>query len=88
MLNVRYLWTTLYNNLKVVKKNKPKQTKELNEFSDHLDFILMKEEFIMKNPTNKKAFVKERKVESEGKGELFMASVITRLVSLHRHASQ
>ena len=68
------------------KNYNPEQTKEMNEFSDPLDFILMKEEFVMKNPTNKKAFIKEITVES--KGELFIASVITRLVSFNRHASQ
>ena len=50
-----------------------------NKFPNPLDFILMKEEIVKKNPPKKKTFVKERSVESESEGEMSMASVMKSL---------
>ena len=68
------------NNGSKAKKNENSCGEKLkNKFSNPLDFILMKEEFVKKNPPPKKSFVKERSVESDSEGGMCMASVMKSL---------
>ena len=55
------------------------EPKPLSNFSNPLEFILMREEYVKKNPPQKKTFVKQRDVESDSDGEMSMESVMKSL---------
>mgnify|MGYP001324108005 CR=1 FL=1 len=55
------------------------EPKPLSNFSNPLEFILMREEYVKKNPPLKKTFVKQRDVESDSEGEMSMESVMKSL---------
>ena len=59
----------------IQEEAKPLMTK----FTNPLEFILMREEYVKKNPPTKKTFVKQRSVESDSEGEMSMESVMKSL---------
>lgn len=70
-------------NLVVVKVSEPEDEPRLppvqQKFTNPLDFILMKEEYVKKNPPAKKTLVKQRDLESDSEGEMSMESVMKSL---------
>ena len=64
------------NKVEAAKKEEPKHP--VAKFSNPLDFILMKEEYVKKNPPTKKSFVRQRSVESDSE-EMSMESVMKSL---------
>ena len=55
------------------------EVKPMANFSNPLEFILMREEYVKKNPPLRKTFVKQRDVESDSDGEMSMESVMKSL---------
>ena len=64
---------------RVVETVIKEEPKPLSNFSNPLEFILMREEYVKKNPPPKKTFVKQRDVESDSDGEMSMESVMKSL---------
>ena len=64
----------------LVVNDEPKdQTPTLPKFTNPLEFILMREEYVKKNPPAKKIFFRGRSVESDSEGEMSMESVMKSL---------
>ena len=64
---------------RVVETVIKEEPKPMSNFSNPLEFILMREEYVKKNPPLKKTFVKQRDVESDSDGEMSMESVMKSL---------
>ena len=65
--------------IRIVETVIKEEPKPLSNFSNPLEFILMREEYVKKNPPLKKVFVKQRDVESDSDGEMSMESVMKSL---------
>ena len=63
---------------KVEAAKKSEEVAKPSKFTNPLEFILMKEEYVKKNPP-KKQFIKQRDVESDSDGEMSMESVMKSL---------
>ena len=69
---------TTSQDIKVETLKEVEEVPKPPKFTNPLDFILMKEEYVKKNPP-KKPFVKQRDVESDSDGEMSMESVMKSL---------
>ena len=63
----------------VVTEKEKEKAPTLPKFTNPLEFILMREEYVKKNPPPKKIFFRGRSVESDSEGEMSMESVMKSL---------